>query len=490
MPPGPRDAPEHRAVLGELMARSPRWPPPSRPRGSRWPGPRPSWRRSAPTTAGGRAVPQTHVRLPSVTRAPRSSSPRWPPPAAPAWRTGPCSVVGRRGGRRLVPRGPPDPGRPRPSRARPPPCWRQPVAAVDRARRLRPCYSASPARSRWEPRHSGSPPTMPGASPSRAGCRTSVGPGTTTPHAVATMTDRLREASARAPLSAMGWYATKHAVGIYGSPRRRPGFTGPTPPRPSAPSTTRPPGGDERRPGPAVVVAATVWRARRSAAAAPGIARLPDGSQVAAAAADALGPWRGPRGHRGPGHRSPAPAGGQTRRAALGWRGGARPVRLTEGEHHGRGPRAPGSRRDPHHQPTRGAQRHQRRRQRRPVRRARRARGRWRLRRRRRHRGRRQGLLRRHGPQGLRRRARERHHGGTGGFGGITQRHFPKPSSPRSTVPPWPGGARSCCRATSSWPPTTPCSASPRPSGVSWPAPAASSGSPSGSPSPSPWSSL
>ena len=53
----------------------------------------------------------------------------------------------------------------------------------------------------------------------------------------------------------------------------------------------------------------------------------------------------------------------------------------------------------------------------------------------------------------------------------------------------WPAGARSCSRATSWSPPTTPPSASPKPSGAWWPARAGSSASPSGCPSPSPSSS-
>ena len=40
----------------------------------------------------------------------------------------------------------------------------------------------------------------------------------------------------------------------------------------------------------------------------------------------------------------------------------------------------------------------------------------------------------------------------------------PSRSSPRSTAPPWPAASRSCSRATSWWRPSTPPSASPRPS--------------------------
>lgn len=113
-------------------------------------------------------------------------------------------------------------------------------------------------------------------------------------HSIATLTDRLREHGATgAPLLGMttglGWFVTKHALGLYGS--------------------TPPPGGFRRgdtateqatidasavetvltvdAPTPATVVAATVVRDHDgSATAAPVIARLADGRHMALAAED------------------------------------------------------------------------------------------------------------------------------------------------------------------------------------------------------------
>lgn len=110
-------------------------------------------------------------------------------------------------------------------------------------------------------------------------------------HAIATMVDHLRTSGGTGLVSAMGWYATKHAVGIYGADPPRKGWR------------RGDPGEDQRAidasavavateaEGPAVVVASTVVAGPDGrASAAPVIARLPDGRQVvAAAAADELG---------------------------------------------------------------------------------------------------------------------------------------------------------------------------------------------------------
>ncbi len=120
------------------------------------------------------------------------------------------------------------------------------------------------------------------------------GPGNNyTTHAIATLCDRLREDAGGATrlglATGLGWFVTKHALGLYG--------------------TTPPPDGFRRgdtaeaqaaidagavevahaldAPETAVVVAATVWReADGTAAGAPVIARLADGRHMALAPAD------------------------------------------------------------------------------------------------------------------------------------------------------------------------------------------------------------
>jgi acetyl-CoA C-acetyltransferase len=104
-------------------------------------------------------------------------------------------------------------------------------------------------------------------------------------HAVATMVDHLRRHGGTGLVSAMGWYATKHAVGVYGTdpPSRgwRRGETGDAQRQIDASAITV----ATEAQGPAVVVAATVaCGPDGSVSAAPVIARLPDGSQIAAAA--------------------------------------------------------------------------------------------------------------------------------------------------------------------------------------------------------------
>jgi len=104
-------------------------------------------------------------------------------------------------------------------------------------------------------------------------------------HALATMVDRLRQRGGTGLVSAMGWYATKHAVGIYGaSPPPRGWRRGETADGQRAIDASALTVATEAD-GPAVVVAATAAMGRDGAvSAAPLIARLPDGRQIAAAA--------------------------------------------------------------------------------------------------------------------------------------------------------------------------------------------------------------
>jgi acetyl-CoA C-acetyltransferase len=99
------------------------------------------------------------------------------------------------------------------------------------------------------------------------------------------MVDHLRARGGTGLVSALGWYATKHAAGIYGT-------------APPAQGWQRRPTDEAQRVidasavavateahGPAVVVASTVAVGPGGAVtAAPVIARLPDGRQIAAAA--------------------------------------------------------------------------------------------------------------------------------------------------------------------------------------------------------------
>ena len=313
------------------------------------------------------------------------------------------------------------------------------------------------------------------------------GPGNNyTTHAIATLTDRLRqeEGHGGGPLprlglaTGLGWFVTKHAVGLYGSEPPPAGFRrGVTDLDQQAidasavevalevDEVTR-----------ATVVAATVVRegdgdaqdGMGEPAGAPVIARLPDGRHLACIPADAdVLSAMGDRDVPGlVGSRALRP----TRTAALPSALSAGPAELAvphrnPGSPHVRrsDPRAPWPGRDPDHQPARGAQRHQRRRVQGDVGGPRRAGRRRQLPSRDRDRRRGQGVQRRHGPQGLRRRRGGRHHGCRGR---LRRAHPARPStsrsSPPSTAMPWPAVARSCSRATSSLPSTTPPSASPR----------------------------
>jgi len=105
-------------------------------------------------------------------------------------------------------------------------------------------------------------------------------------HAIATMVERLRERGGTGLVSALGWYATKHAVGIYGAAPPQGGWRrGDTGEAQRAIDASAVAVATEAR-GPAVVVASTVAVAPDgSVSAAPVIARLADGRHIAAAAA-------------------------------------------------------------------------------------------------------------------------------------------------------------------------------------------------------------
>jgi acetyl-CoA C-acetyltransferase len=104
-------------------------------------------------------------------------------------------------------------------------------------------------------------------------------------HAVATMVDRLRHGGGTGLVTALGWYLTKHAAGVYGAgPPRRGWRPGDTAAAQAAIDATAVEIAMEAS-GPAVVVAATVASGRGGEiTAAPVIARLADGRHVAAAA--------------------------------------------------------------------------------------------------------------------------------------------------------------------------------------------------------------
>jgi acetyl-CoA C-acetyltransferase len=104
-------------------------------------------------------------------------------------------------------------------------------------------------------------------------------------HAIATTVDRLRQDGGIGMVSALGWYATKHAVGIYGAAPPPAGWRrGDTEAAQRLIDASAVLVADDAD-GPAVVVASTVAHGRDGEVrAAPAIARLPDGRQLAAAA--------------------------------------------------------------------------------------------------------------------------------------------------------------------------------------------------------------
>jgi len=120
------------------------------------------------------------------------------------------------------------------------------------------------------------------------------GPGNNyTTHAIATLTDVLREGETTGThlglASGLGWFVTKHALGIYGSTPPPAGFRrGDTTAAQSAIDRSAVDVVDGLdAPEQATVVAATVWRDNDgSAAGAPVIARLADGRQMAVSPAD------------------------------------------------------------------------------------------------------------------------------------------------------------------------------------------------------------
>jgi acetyl-CoA C-acetyltransferase len=114
------------------------------------------------------------------------------------------------------------------------------------------------------------------------------GPGNNyTLHAIATMAARLRHTGGTGLVTGLGWYATKHAVGVYGADPPPDGWrrADTTAAQAAIDATTAEVTGDAI--GPATVVASTVVSGRDGRpSAAPVIARLDDGRQVAAAAED------------------------------------------------------------------------------------------------------------------------------------------------------------------------------------------------------------
>jgi len=120
------------------------------------------------------------------------------------------------------------------------------------------------------------------------------GPGNNyTTHAIATLTDELRDGGGTATrlglATGLGWFVTKHALGIYGSTPPPAGFRrGDTSAAQSAIDSSAVDVVDGLdAPERATVVAATVWRDNDgSAAGAPVIARLSDGRHMAVSPAD------------------------------------------------------------------------------------------------------------------------------------------------------------------------------------------------------------
>jgi acetyl-CoA C-acetyltransferase len=104
-------------------------------------------------------------------------------------------------------------------------------------------------------------------------------------HAIATMADRLRQEGGTGLVTALGWYLTKHAAGLYGADPPPGGWReGDTTAVQKAIDATAVEITAEAD-GPAVVLAATVASGRQGeVTSAPVIARLDDGRHVAAAA--------------------------------------------------------------------------------------------------------------------------------------------------------------------------------------------------------------
>ena len=112
------------------------------------------------------------------------------------------------------------------------------------------------------------------------------GPGNDyTLHAIATMTDRLRDGEGVGLVTGLGWYVTKHSIGLYGTaPPDRGWRRGATDAAQAVIDASAVPVAEQAE-GPAQVVASTVVAGRgETPQAAPVIARLADGRHVAAAA--------------------------------------------------------------------------------------------------------------------------------------------------------------------------------------------------------------
>ncbi len=105
-------------------------------------------------------------------------------------------------------------------------------------------------------------------------------------HAVATMVEAVRARGGTGLVSAMGWYATKHAVGVYGaSPPPHGWRRGETARAQRSIDAAAVPVATEAEGGAVVVAATAVIGSDGSVTAAPVIARLADGRQMAVAAA-------------------------------------------------------------------------------------------------------------------------------------------------------------------------------------------------------------
>ncbi len=104
-------------------------------------------------------------------------------------------------------------------------------------------------------------------------------------HAIATMVEHLRERGGTGLVSALGWYATKHAVGIYGAAPPEGGWHRGDTTRAQRVIDASAVAVAAEAEGRAEVVASTIAVGHDgTVSAAPVIARLADGRQVAAAA--------------------------------------------------------------------------------------------------------------------------------------------------------------------------------------------------------------
>jgi len=104
-------------------------------------------------------------------------------------------------------------------------------------------------------------------------------------HAVATMVERLRRRGGTGLVTALGWYLTKHAAGVYGAGPPPGGWRGADTAAAQAAIDASAVEIVTETTGPATVLASTIGSGRGGEiTAAPVIARLDDGRHVAAAA--------------------------------------------------------------------------------------------------------------------------------------------------------------------------------------------------------------